>query len=411
MIRHIVTYAGANLIARAATFLLLPVYAYYLTPEQMGTAALLWTVVAGGSVLILGNLESAVLRFKETQSEIVNLGQLLAAFLCIICFGIGVVTAALSTTAGSYILIVGLLLVLEGLSAIWLNYLRSNEDSSDYFRARFIYTSVLVLLTVGVLHKMPKVEAVFLAQLAASVASLVYLWLWVEIKTTRLPDYETLKKCLQYSLPLAITGLLFMALDFLDRWFVEFYMTRADVGLYGVIYRLGMIVSVIVTASQLAWTPYALKHHDKPGILGKWQVYMNFTYAVACLMTVLAAPRVISMFNLFPETYQNYFYLLPPIVLSYWVFGVGLAEGVALLHHKKTKWTALSAGFAVVINAGCNVFFIPRWGLSGAAHATLCAFVIYTVSIFVLTRKISLVRYNWRVLPVLWLAGILLLWL
>lgn len=406
MIKHIVAYGLSNVIARAASFILLPLYAIYLAPEDFGTATLLWTIIAGGTAIVIGNLDSAMLRFKDEQDSI----SMLAVFgfvATIVIFTVLYIVKSISTLS----LAVTLIIAIDSLSAVLLNGLRSEEDSKGYFIARISYTVTLVSATIFFMKSKGTVLSAFIAQLCASVVSLTYLRFRYVISTSANINKEKIKKYLRYSLPVAVTVLLFMALDFLDRWFIELYMTRADVGFYGAIYRLGMIVSVIVTASQLAWTPYALKHHDKPETLGRWQIYANFAYAAACLITVFVLPIAITKFKLLPEAYQAYFNLLTPVALSYWIFGVGQAQAASLLHHKKTEWATLSAGLAVVVNIGLNILLIPDQGLVGAANATLAAYAVYTVSIFVLSYKISIIRYNWQLLAALWAATGYLLWL
>lgn len=406
MIKHVIAYGVSNITARAASFVLLPLYAMYLTPEDFGTATLLWTIIAGGTAIALGNLDSAMLRFKDEQDSIVIIAAIASFTIVVIGTGLYVLSST-SIIALSITVIISC----DSLSAVLLNGLRSVEDSKGYFINRIFYTLVLIGTTVFFIKQYGNILAVFTAQLCASALSIIQLRFRYNIHTAIIINIEKIKKYLRYSLPVAVTVLLFIALDFLDRWFIELYTTRADVGFYGAIYRLGMIVSVIVTASQLAWTPFALKHHDKPETLGKWQIYANFAYAIACLVTVFVLPVAITKFKLLPEAYQAYFNLLIPVALSYWIFGVGQAQAASLLHHKKTEWATLSAGLAVVVNIGLNILLIPDQGLVGAANATLAAYAVYTISIFVLSYKISIIRYNWQLLAALWAVTGYLLWL
>lgn len=413
MFKHVVTYGLSNIFARAASFILLPLYAFYLTPEEFGTATLIWTIITGGSVIALGNLESAVLRFKDDQKSILGLAAKLTDTFGLCGFALSILIGFLtSQTKGFLSFMIIVIILFDSFVAVGLNYLRSIENSKSYATVRIVYIVTLIVATfILVRVDNGKIVAILLSQLIASVVT--FGWLLRNIDNTMFDSYSKndIKKYFRYSLPIAVTVFLFMALDFLDRWFIELYMTRSDVGFYGAIYRLGMIVSVIVTTSQLAWTPFALKNYDKPKLLGKWQTYANFAYAGACFTTVFILPWLITKFNLLPNSYREYFNLLVPVALAYWIFGVGQAQAATLLHYKKTEWLTLAAGLAIVVNIGLNILLIPKQGLLGAANATLVAYAVYTIAVFVLSYKISIVRYNWQLLSGLWITAGYFLWL
>jgi O-antigen/teichoic acid export membrane protein len=54
------------------------------------------------------------------------------------------------------------------------------------------------------------------------------------------------------------------------------------------------------------------------------------------------------------------------------------------------------AGFAALVNIALNVVLIPRYGMMGAAVATLAAFVTLFVVMWLRSRHVYPVPYQWR---------------
>ena len=68
---------------------------------------------------------------------------------------------------------------------------------------------------------------------------------------------------------------------------------------------------------------------------------------------------------------------------------------------------AYAAALGALVNIGTNLLWIPRWGMMGAALATLAAYAAMALFLYFLGRKLYPIPYEWKRL--LHLAGVVFL--
>jgi O-antigen/teichoic acid export membrane protein len=71
-----------------------------------------------------------------------------------------------------------------------------------------------------------------------------------------------------------------------------------------------------------------------------------------------------------------------------------LAIGIGRARRTQLNWVV--TGIAAAINIVLNVVLIPRYGMIGAAIATLVAYVVLFVGMWVRARRVYPVPYQWR---------------
>src|SRR5262249_7956332 len=109
-------------------------------------------------------------------------------------------------------------------------------------------------------------------------------------------DRELYRRMLSFALPLMPAGLALWALNFADRFQVQRFAGKGDLGSYSIAAKLSLGIMLVLGAFQTAWPPFA------PSIRGdnqaKQVIREVFTYwnAVMCwalvALTMVSAPYV-----------------------------------------------------------------------------------------------------------------------
>jgi O-antigen/teichoic acid export membrane protein len=71
-----------------------------------------------------------------------------------------------------------------------------------------------------------------------------------------------------------------------------------------------------------------------------------------------------------------------------------LAIGIGRMRQTQFNWVV--SGAAALVNVALNIVLIPRYGMMGAAVATLVAYVALFVGMWLRGRRIYPVPYQWR---------------
>jgi O-antigen/teichoic acid export membrane protein len=79
-----------------------------------------------------------------------------------------------------------------------------------------------------------------------------------------------------------------------------------------------------------------------------------------------------------------------------------LAIGIGRMRQTQLNWVV--SGTAALVNVAVCVSLIPRYGMMGAAVATLVAYLVLFVGMWVRSRQVYPVHYQWR--RIVTLAGV-----
>src|SRR3989344_2511937 len=171
-----------------------------------------------------------------------------------------------------------------------------------------------------------------------------------------------------------------------DQVMVKFFLGEASVGLYAAAVRLVEIwyfVPGIICGSLLPAIINAKKVDEKKYYerLKKLYILLAFVAVLIAVPSTILAPWVINL--LFGDAYSEAAGILRLYVWS----GVGLFLLWGLqqyfLSENRLKIIFYLYLFSMITNIVLNLFFIPKFGLTGAAWATLISYSIGPIAVFV----------------------------
>jgi len=405
LFRKILTGSGLYSIALAgsvlASVVLLPINSRFLEKADFGVLELLERVTTIVSMMLGVNLSAAFGFFyfqppPEQRPTVIGtmfagsvltglvaggIGFFLAPQLSLWIFTSSVYTPYLHVTFAS--LIFGFLL------EAGMSWLRVEDRASVYVAASFWRIGIVLTLTVlGVAVFHLRIWGVLLANVTAivllSIAIAVYCF-----RTYRFSfDPRLFIKVMRFSLPLSLSALAMFVIHFGDRFIIPHYRTFGDLGLYSIAYKIGMLLSVVQIAFQNYWGAQVYqiaKRDDAHSIIARVFSYLMLIMVFCSLGLVIAAKPAL---HLLPRSYWEASALVPIIVLSYLLRSVGdyfrylfLVEGLAT-YEAACSWIGAATCLAAYF------ILIPRFGIWGAAEATLITFFVLAIVAMVWTYRI-----------------------
>jgi O-antigen/teichoic acid export membrane protein len=188
----------------------------------------------------------------------------------------------------------------------------------------------------------------------------------------------------------------------------------AVVGVYQANYRLGIFMMLIVSMYDYAWRPFFLSHASEPG--AKDLFARALTYCVAGMTGVFLAVsmfigdvvriRIFGRYIIHPD-YWGGLSIVPVVLVAYMFLGMynNLVAGVYI--EKKTQRLPMITLAGALVNIGANFLLIPVLGMMGGAVATLLAYAVMALVLYVDVRKFYPVRYEWgRIAHLAAVAGV-----
>ena len=416
-LRDSLIYGLAAVLSRGLAIFLLPIYTRVMSPADYGVYDLLVTLVALANLVVALEVSQGLARYWADISEVDSRTRF--------------ASTALWFTVGMYLAVCSVALLFADPLAVWLTgdvtyrdtlrlglgfialngvfYLVLNQFRWELRSSEFALVSLAyALLTLGFAVLFCLVlnwglEGVLLAQIAATLISLLVA-LWRLRASFRMAfDGHTLRAMLVFSLPLVPSGIAIFTSLYINRFALIQYATMEVVGIYGLATRIAGLITLLILGVQAALTPLVYQHAEHPETPG--QIARLFSWFVAlallgCLGLGLLANELVQLFATtdYARAAPLVIILAPAMLMAQmYVF----APGIGI--RKKTLYQLGVTLLAAVISVLANWLLVPLSGMVGAAWATLLSSVVFLGGWFWVSQRLYPVPYAW------WPLGLCLL--
>ncbi len=95
--------------------------------------------------------------------------------------------------------------------------------------------------------------------------------------------------------------------------------------------------------------------------------------------------------------------VVPVILLAYLIYGLSYPLNVGIMLKDRTKYLPVIGWIAAAVCLGLNFWWIPRYGILGAAWATVVAYGFWTMGITWVSIKLYPVKYSLQQMS--WILG------
>ena len=382
LFKGIIIYAIGNFGTKILSFLIVPLYTYYITAEDMGTYDLLITTVNLLSPIITLQISDAAYSWMMREKQIDD--------ICIkSTFQILVFNTIIST-----LIIVGInqiyhipyciefILVLASSNALSIaqKLLRGVKNQKLFANSGIIYTFIFLSLNVIQISIFKLgVKSLFTSAIIANILTLVIILILEKRLRTSLIDKIDLnlsKKMLSFSTPLIANQLSWWVINSSDRYIITFFLGKAANGIFSIAYKFPSILQMILNLFNTAWQDVSIVDDDVDQGTYYSGVFKQL-YSISFTLLLPLIPITKIVINLIvEESYRassNYisFLYLATIFQAFSSF-----YGVGYLKSKYTKQASLTSIYGAVINAAVNLILIRFIGLQAAAISTFLGFFV-----------------------------------
>ena len=289
---------------------------------------------------------------------------------------------------GKLIILAGILAITQAWHELNLRLSTARLDPENYGK-QLGAKSLIAIMIGGVLAWMGwGAKAPIIALILGSILGwwLFSRAIWSGI-TPKWPDADALRDYRIYGFPLAITFALIWITSSADRIIIGWLLGASSVGQYAVghdlaQHSLGLLLSIVNTAAL----PLVIRLLEKEGEpAASRQMMQNgelmFTLAMAGSAGMIAVgPLIIELF-VGIEFRAGALSVFPWIAITAAMIGIkSFHFDIAFHLSKKSRWLVVTSGVAALLSILLNFFLIPRYGIVGAAWASLAGFSSATIA-------------------------------
>jgi O-antigen/teichoic acid export membrane protein len=419
--RHAVVYGLGIAVGRLAGFIMLPIYTSFLTPADYGTLELLTLTVDFLGTIASAGVAGAVYKFYADADATTDKHALIstASLLLMALTGVLAIAGALAAPLLSdvalgengnplYFRLFFLIYFFQSAESIPLLYMRAREQSGTFAVtnvARLVLSLALniyfvVFLELGILGVL---YSGCITGMVFATGLLIYQFRATRIRFRR-PNARAL---VRFGAPLVPWSISSFLIVFSDRYFLRLFSGDAAVGVYSLAFRFAMLVNALgFRPFLLVWGPRRFEVAKQPD--GQTTIlrvfgYLNICLGFLALGIALFAGDVIRIMARNPGFHEAA-NIVPIMVTAQILYHLVSFPNLSMLITERTDVMGRLALVVGLLVLALNMALIPRFGIYGAATATLIAYSLRFMIVTVVAQRIHRFEYGWRHIGLIYLV-------
>ncbi len=407
-------YQFGDILAKGLALLTLPLYTRHLDTASYGAAESLLTAVILASILLRVGVGEAFIRFYFNDADGARRDRIARSAIATVAWTTTVASllAVLFASQLSHLLlksddpdlidcaVVGLW-AFTNLEMVYAQ-LRVDERARTYMIASAANVAMTVTFTITLVVFLDQgARGLLLGNFGASALVVLGLW-WVLRRRFSLIDrFDDLRAMLRFGLPTVPADASVYALQVADRLYLYRSYSQSAAGQYAVAIKLATVVFVAVRGFQYAWPPlaYSIESDEQAARLYSLVTtyYALATGVVVCAVALLG--RWMVRLLAAPE-YFGAHRALPWLALGWALYGLYLVFIAIAGRARVTSRNFPAAAAGLAVNVALLVLLVPNsgagLGIAGAGLALCGAYAVMLIVMYLLTRGLFKVGFEWR---------------
>ena len=390
-------YTVSNFLIKGISFITLPIFARLLTKDELGQFS---NITAWFNILAIittfelySSVSIARFDFKNELKKYISsnlvLGTAITSVFYIFCLIFHTIVEQILLIDFFTLNIMFIyLLVYPSIQMLQIEKQITHKYKTVVtisFLSSFLSTiTSIILILILRNHLYGRIIGYFIPLILISL--IVYIWIIKDgVKITK--RYS--KYAIKVSLPLIVHLLAGYLLSSSEKIMMTKMVSSEANALYSVAYNVSLLVSLLWTSLNNAWSPWAYKqmdekHYDK---LKKYSKPYFLGFLAIVYVAMLITPEL--LFFMGGRGYMEAKYVMPPVMVGYvFQFVYSLYVNIEF-YHKKQKNIDIGTTLACIINIILNYIFIPKYGYIAAAYTTLVGYIVLYIVHYRFVKKLG----------------------
>lgn len=389
-----------NFTQKGISFITVPIFTRIMTTEEYGIYSVYtswYSILTIFATLHLSYyvFNKGLVKYENDKDEFVTSIQSLSAFITIVLIGIYLpLRNPINTVIGlstPFFLCMMIQILFEPPILYWTARKRFEYD----YKSVLLVTLVIAVLNpvIGILLIKSHIfdNAAFARIISISLVTAVggcATALSINRKSNKIFSGKYWKYALGFNLPLIPHFLSSTILNQADRIMIERMTTKTNAALYSVAYSAAMVCNLFSQAMQQAFLPWLYQKMGKQDYKKIAYIINAFLIFILGILTIVIcfAPEIIWILG--SSKYSEAIWVIPPVCGS--VFFILLQNLFANVEYyfEKTKAVAVASVGVAILNIILNYIFINIFGYIAAGYTTLFCYLAYSITHFILMRKL-----------------------
>jgi O-antigen/teichoic acid export membrane protein len=405
LVKDSLIYGIGGVLARAISFLLLPIYTRIFTPADYGTIEMMMVIVSFLSAFLVMGMDSAQSFYFFDQKKNGSQKQKIVVSAILqwnLIWGSGVIIVVtfLAPLLNDWFFRGGLSNAYFALAFSGALFAVVMTQSVEIFRLLYrpwayvgvtitntILSAVITLSLVLILNK--GILGYFIGSTVSALFVSLFGWyLARQYLDLSKWHFDWWPKLIKFGAPMLPAGVAFYAMSTADRWFIQYYHGAEALGLFAVGAKFALIMALVIETFRKAWWPMAMDamHSDDGPETFRMiaRLFMGVGVAAVVYLTFLSSWLLQWMTG---EAFHQAHSLVGVLAWQSLFYGFFLVGSAGLWKAEKTYITTFLMGGAGLINVLLNYLWVPDYGGMGAACATAVSYLLWNLITLLISER------------------------
>ena len=198
------------------------------------------------------------------------------------------------------------------------------------------------------------------------------------------------RRYIRFGWPLIVLAFWAWINNYFDRYAIEYFLSLKEVGVYNANYSVGSKFFLMISpVFSVLLTPFVYdnsKRAVKKKIINRFVLIYLFL-SIPILLLIYYLRNIIGSL-LLSQSYNQGFQIIFWIALAFFILTLTQLYELIFYTEHRTKVLLLGTIYSAIANIVLNIILIPVFGIHGAALATLIAFTIQLLFVFVQYKRL-----------------------
>ena len=403
---------GAKIIASLIGIITSIIGARYYGAEMLGMVAILGTILSLASLFSVMGMSTSLLKLipeyksKHSLNESIAIYKQTLYLVFLFSLIVGVVLYLLSDVLANHIFhnneltyfisLAAIVLVFQSINSINIVLVRALKKIKLYaffeLLPKLIYLILLLILTFYYYNKYNLIYISFSVIIILTIIISFYLLLHLKkysdsISRKKLP---TNKYILWLSFPMFLTGGLQVIIGQSDIVMIGLFRETSELGVYSIVFSLAMITNFILSSINVMAAPkFSELFHAKKIDELKYVVQKSSKLMFWAMLPVLTVLMVFGklILNIYGESFILGYTALILLIIGQVINSISGSNGVLMnmcgYQNELRNIILVSA----IINLILNYLLIPKYGIDGAAIASMISVLYWNTTSLIFIKK------------------------
>ena len=416
--KNTLLYAIGSLGSKVLTFLIVPLYTYYIDTNEMGVYdAIITTISLFAPVIVLSIYEGVYrwsIQSKSNAGKYIRYGLkfeirnliIVSLLFWVICFVFPI----------PYPVLAWLYTVQTCLHSYFSRITRALGNTKYFTISGIIYTTLFLLgncLFIIVLNW--GIKSLLISGIIAGFFVTVLLIILqrdaiFKSGKGKVSD-EDKKGIIKYSVAITPNDICWWIVGLSDRYALIWFISTSANGIYSISQKFPTVIAMLTSIFYMAWQDHSLVNYEKEDKDRYYtEIFRFYSKFLLCGCLCLIPFTKFVVLWLMADSYKSAWMYVAPLYLGTVFSAFASFYGVGYLGTKKTNQALITTIIAAIVNVGINIVLMPLFPEGGiwiASLSTLISyFVLYVVRV-IQTRKFFTIKIEKKIMIPLAVANVI----